>query len=284
MTIRNEDRVSVIMPAFNSEKTLSRAVSSTLRALREDDELLVGLHNCTDDSARIATSFSSDGRLSIHEVSGGGVAKVLNKLIDHSRYDLIARVDSDDICLPWKFWVQVRQMAKHDVDFLFSTAIIGLPAGPVTLWVPQHLTSLSTPQVYSLLRAMTPLVQPTMLAKKAALDANGRYLDVAGEDLDLWLRAAVGGYTFFRSALPTLVYNLSPNQLSRKEWYLEGWKTSESVAENRAILAARNRNHVLGWREKLEIIGPLLLQNFPRLREFENEVLTLGKPGPAEKI
>lgn len=284
MPRRNEDRVSVIMPAFNSAKTLSRAISSTLRALHEDDELLVGLHNCTDDSARVASGFSFDDRLRIHEVSGGGVARVLNKLIDQSRYDLIARVDSDDVCLPWKFRVQVKQMAKHDVDFLFSTAIIGWPAGPVKLWVPQHLTSLSTPQVYSLLRAMTPLVQPTMLAKKAALDANGRYLDVAGEDLDLWLRAAVGGFTFFRSALPTLVYNLSQNQLSRQEWYLKGWKTSESVAQNRAILATRNRNHELGWREKLEIIGPLLPQNFRRIREFQHEVLRLVKPGPTDKI
>jgi glycosyltransferase involved in cell wall biosynthesis len=268
----------VIMPAYNSAKTLSIAIRSTLKALRKNDELLVGLHNCTDDSKRVASSFSYDNRLSIHEVSGGGVAKVLNKLIELSRYDLIARVDSDDACLPWKFRVQVKQMAKHDVDFLFSTAIIGWKAGPVKLWVPQHLTSLSNSQVHSLLRAMTPLVQPTMLAKKSALNANGGYVDVAGEDLDLWLRAAVGGFTFFRSALPTLIYNLSPNQLSKQDWYLKGWKTSESVAANRAILAMRTKNHVLGWREKLEIIGPVLPQNFGRLRDFKNEVLQLDKP------
>jgi glycosyltransferase involved in cell wall biosynthesis len=267
----------VIMPAYNSEKTLSRAISSTLRALRADDELLVGLHNCTDDSARIAASFSSDNRLSIHKVAGGGVARVLNGLIEHSRYDLIARVDSDDICLPWKFRAQVKQMAKHDVDFLFSTAIVGWNNGTFALWVPQHLTTLSTSQVISLLRGMTPLVQPTMLAKRSAIESNGGYLDVPGEDLDLWLRAAVAGSTFFRAALPTLVYNISPNQLSKQDWYLEGWKTSESVAANRAILAKRVRGHVLGWREKLEIVGPLLPQNFRRLREFESALQQLDQ-------
>jgi len=267
----------VIMPAYNSEKTLSRAISSTLRALRPDDELLVGLHNCTDDSARIAASFSSDNRLSIHEVAGGGVARVLNKLIQHSRYDLIARVDSDDICLPWKFRVQVKQMAKHDVDFLFSTAIVGWNNRTFALWVPQHLTSLTTSQVTSLLRGITPLVQPTMLAKKSALESNGGYLDVPGEDLDLWLRAAVAGSTFFRAALPTLVYNLSPNQLSKQDWYLNGWKNSESVAANRTILAKRSRSRVLGWREKLEIIGPLLPQNLRRLRDFESELRKLDQ-------
>jgi glycosyltransferase involved in cell wall biosynthesis len=268
------------MPAFNSEKTIARAISSTLKALRDEDELLVGLHNCTDDSAKIAARFSSDSRLRIHEVTGGGVAKVLNKLIEHSRYDLIARVDSDDICLPWKFQVQVKQMAKHDVDFLFSTAIVGWNNGTFALWVPQHLTSLNTDQVTSLLRGMTPLVQPTMLAKRSALASNGGYLDVAGEDLDLWLRAAVAGATFFRSALPTLVYNVSPNQLSKQEWYLKGWKTSASVAANRAILATRSRSHVLGWREKLEIIGPLLPQNFRRLHDFESEVRKLEQSKP----
>jgi glycosyltransferase involved in cell wall biosynthesis len=265
------------MPAYNSEKTLSRAIRSTLRALRAEDELLVGLHNCTDDSAKIAASFSSDSRLRIHEVTGGGVGRVLNTLIEHSRYDLIARVDSDDICLPWKFRVQVKQMAKHDVDFLFSTAIVGWKNGTFALWVPQHLTSLNTSQVTSLLLGMTPIMQPTMLAKKSALESNGGYFDVPGEDLDLWLRAAVGGSTFFRAALPTLVYNISPTQLSKQDWYLKGWKNSESVAANRAILAKRVRSRVLGWREKLEIIGPFLPQNFRRLRDFESELRKLDQ-------
>jgi len=260
----------------NNERTLSASIASTLRALGPHDELLIGLHNCTDGSRDVAEEFTSDPRVHIISVSGEGLASVLNKLIEESRFSLVARMDADDLCLPWRFSVQKRVFKAKRCDFLFSTAIVSWRKKRLRLLVPQAISVLEPQHVTSLLRGANPLVHPTMLAKKSWLEKLGGYQNVAGEDLDLWLRATILGARIVRLATPTIVYNLSENQLSSKKWYLDGVSTSSEIRKHREEIISLLGNYKLSLREKIYLIWPPLPQNMSRVNEFQKLIKDIG--------
>jgi hypothetical protein len=240
-----------------------------LKALGSHDELLIGLHNCTDGSRVIAEKFTHDPRVRIINATGEGVASVINQLINESRFSLIGRMDADDFCLPWRFALQRRRIQTSTCDFLFSTAIVGWKKGNLSLLVPQDPSKLESRHVTSLLRGANPLVQPTMLARKSWLEKLNGYTNVAGEDLDLWLRASIEGARIERMAIPTIIYKLSENQLSNKRWYLEGVSSSKEMRKYRGHLINKIGPYKLSLREKMHLIWPPLPQNLGRVSDFK---------------
>ena len=71
-------KVSVIVPVFNGEKTLSRAVHSILKQSYSIYEIVIVLNNCNDDSYKIALTLSAEYPeiLITHELlRGAGAAR-----------------------------------------------------------------------------------------------------------------------------------------------------------------------------------------------------------------
>ena len=259
-------QISVLLPSHNAEGTILTSVRSTLNALGSSDELLVGLHNCSDGTSRELEKVS-DPRLKVIRVTGGGLSVVLNELLKASSKELVARMDSDDICLPWRFVLQRSQLRGADV--IFSTALIGFGGSKVRFLIPQYPLRLSSKDVNLLLTSLNPLVHPTMLAKKAAILSVGGYRDVPGEDLDLWLRMAVKGLKIERLAIPTIIYRVGHDQLSNQAWYKEGWKVDSGIQDLRQeLMGSLPGNVSLNPRLRLEIIGFPKPENFKRVGLF----------------
>lgn len=227
--------ISVIMSAHNAEKTLNMAIRSTLFALPESSELLVCLHKCSDNSLQIAESIKDD-RLKVHVLDEGGFADALNYLIGEAKGHWLARMDADDICLPWRFRLQMKEMRRDPgIDLLFGTAIIfGESIRP--FWIfPQYLTQLNSEAFSFLLALGNPGVHPTLFAKREIL-ARSPYRDVPGEDLDLWLRLSAEGKRLERDRNPVLLYRSHFAQMSRRTTYLNGWQNSDEIKKLRTLL------------------------------------------------
>lgn len=252
------------MPARNAEKTIGMAIRSTLLAMGSHDELIVGLHNCTDKTVEKVGEFA-DRRLKTELIEDGGLAFALNQLIENSKHELLSRMDADDICLPWRFYMQRTRMGDH--QFLFTPAVIFTKKNHVPLIFPQYPIPLKSDDIDFLLTFSNPLVHPTLLAKKTALLALRGYRDVAGEDLDLWLRASVAGFKFKRLAIPSILYRVSKSQLSRESWYSTGWAASPEIKRLRELLGAKPYKRRLGVFMLLEVMG------FPRLKGFRRVAL-----------
>jgi len=234
--------VSVIMPARNAESTLERAIKSTLKALDRHDELLVGLHKSEDSTSRVVDLFS-DSRVRVFRYESGKFSDVLNDLVRRSNpdFEFIARMDADDVCLPWRFWLQKRLATKVSGAFLFSSALISFPLGSTRVTVPQYPFSLSSNEINQLLISGNPLNHPTFFGPKKAFHELGGYKAVAGEDLDLWLRASLKGVRLYRSRLPLIIYRISATQLSKSDDYISGWSTSDEIREMRSALEEKIR-------------------------------------------
>src|SRR5450432_2078787 len=95
----NPPEISVILPAYNTEAYLGKAIQSLLDQSFRDFELLIINDGSTDKTEDIIRSFSDPRIVYIKNEQNYGLIDTLNKGIDISRGKYIARMDGDDICL-----------------------------------------------------------------------------------------------------------------------------------------------------------------------------------------
>ncbi|WP_251039740.1 glycosyltransferase family A protein [Arthrobacter sp. ISL-72] len=190
------------MPVKNGLPYLPRAVRSTLQAMPRDSELVI-LNDGSDDGTPEYLESVTDRRVkAIHHQASGGVAKGLNFLLASTDSEHVARMDADDLCLPWRFALQEANL--RSAEMVFSSVIFmnsrGLPVRPD---LPGRIAPDATP-LHLLLGNV--LVHPTLYATRQIMDDMGGYRATAAEDYDLWLRAARKGARMVRTAEPVLMY------------------------------------------------------------------------------
>lgn len=205
-------QLSVMIPVKNGMPYLKSTIASTLFAMPRDSELLVMDDGSTDGTTEFLASVR-DTRLKVfrNEVSVG-VAAAGTTLLENSTGEHVARMDGDDICLPWRFSVERR--ALKGADIVFSPMLLisarNLP------FRPRLERGLSIDAVPLHLLLGNVLANPTMYGTREALESLNGYQKTHAEDYDMWLRAATAGVRMRRlDAIPTIAYRRHSSQLSR---------------------------------------------------------------------
>lgn len=112
-------RVSVIIPVYNSEKHIARAIESVLRQTVPAFEIIVINDGSQDGTQKVLEQFK--GRIIDKTVPNGGASKARNIGITMSTGDWVAFLDSDDEWLSDKLERQVALIAGHpDAGLVFS--------------------------------------------------------------------------------------------------------------------------------------------------------------------
>ncbi|MDD4592369.1 MAG: glycosyltransferase family A protein [Parabacteroides sp.] len=88
-------RLSVIIPAYNAEKTISHCVESVLKAAAQNDEVIVIDDGSSDDTIDILKKIS-DSRLVVISQNNSGVSAARNHGLQLMRGEYVAFVDADD--------------------------------------------------------------------------------------------------------------------------------------------------------------------------------------------
>lgn len=208
-------KISVLMPAFNSEKFIEKAVLSTLNALPPDSELVVGNDGSTDSTLSILYEVR-DKRLRIVEnKSNLGLTATLNHLIEKTSSKFIARMDSDDICMPHRFFIQ--DQAIEDSDVVFSRQrYVNIVGKNISIEKGPGLRKESLP--LNLLLGNC-LAHPTMFAKRTVIENVEGYSNCVAEDYELWLRLISTGAKFRKLWEPTVKQRLHSDQItSNANW------------------------------------------------------------------
>ncbi|SUE15389.1 glycosyl transferase [Rhodococcus gordoniae] len=206
--------LSVILPVRNGEKFIRHAVNSTLRALPRDANLVILNDGSTDATPDILDSLACSKVEVIESAGCGGLANALNLLLDSTDSEYVARMDADDIVLPWRF---KHQTGVRDADVVFSPVI---HLGPKPLSIrPTRPGKLSPATLNRILLIENPIAHSTALFRRSAISAVGGYRSVLAEDYDLWLRIAAQGMKIHRTAWPALLYRHHSEQItSDGEW------------------------------------------------------------------
>ncbi|MDQ6740620.1 MAG: glycosyltransferase [Actinomycetota bacterium] len=183
--------ISIGMPVRNTEKTLTRAVRSIINQTYPHWELLLIDDGSTDETLRIARSFS-DPRIGIRADGASlGLPARLNQAVAASRGTYFARMDGDDVSYPARLERQLAYLRDHpEVDLVGTRTLIldpnGTPLGKRP-FPEQHQAICRDP-----VRGF-PLAHPTWLA---SIDFFRRYKyredAKRSQDQDLLMRAHRG--------------------------------------------------------------------------------------------
>lgn len=115
----NNPLVSVIMPAYNSERHIADAIASVQSQTLKSWELCVTDDCSTDRTAEIVQTIAArDSRIKYaRQQQNSGAAAARNASLDRSQGRFIAYLDADDIWYPEKLERQVEIMEKHGFGF-----------------------------------------------------------------------------------------------------------------------------------------------------------------------
>lgn len=90
-------RLSIIIPAYNSEATIARCLDSVKFQLTDDVEVIVVDDGSSDSTSEICDRYSSaDSRFKVFHKNNGGVSSARNAGLDHANGSWITFLDSDD--------------------------------------------------------------------------------------------------------------------------------------------------------------------------------------------
>lgn len=117
-------RYTVIIPVYNSEKTLERCLRSLTAQNREDIQIIVVNDGSQDDSGSIAHAFADQYKnIECIDQVNAGVSKARNSGLDHAKGSYVLFVDSDDYVAAHYF---VELDRAEDSDFLvFGLQTVG---------------------------------------------------------------------------------------------------------------------------------------------------------------
>lgn len=247
--------IDVLMPVRNGGKHLVGAVRSTFSALGNDGRILVMNDGSTDSTAHDLRSLEREwgSRLIVLEhPTSLGVAASLNDLLDASTASMVARMDADDLCLPWRFRHQVRELARQR-GLLFGGYVT---FGSVKSLVKQPLPiALSAVAARAVVPFENPFCHPTLFAARATLKSIQGYRSGAAEDYLTWLAAIEGGIDARRTAAPVIMYRISAGQTSgATAWQRDAQREVEqSDAWQRLASRPPASRDVLSWSERVVV-------------------------------
>jgi glycosyltransferase involved in cell wall biosynthesis len=113
-TMPTRPRVSVLIPSYNHAKYLHDTLGSILTQTYTDFELIIIDDGSTDDSFAIIEAYAAkDARIRAWRQPNAGLIPTLNRLVDAAQGEFIAQIDSDDMWLPQRLDLGVRDMEAH---------------------------------------------------------------------------------------------------------------------------------------------------------------------------
>jgi succinoglycan biosynthesis protein ExoO len=211
--------VSVIMPAYNAEPYLHTAVESVLRQSLSDLELLIVDDGSSDKTVAIAERYATrDPRVRVLQQANAGPGPARNAGFRAATGRFFAFLDSDD---EWDESFLEEHLAvlnaRPDVDVVVGNARNrggvrdGQPARPVRgdghpITLAEILADENALFIMSVFRRET-------------VDAIGGFDPVllTNEEYEMWIRAALAGFTFTRHTKPLGWYACRPGSLSSSD-------------------------------------------------------------------
>lgn len=240
--------VSVVMPAFNVDWCVGRAIDSVLAQDYVARELIVVNDGSTDRTAEVLARYGS--AITVIEQVNRGMSAARNAAIRAARGAYVAFLDSDDWWLPSKLSRQVALMeSDHGIGFSSTAARVEDPDGRLlNRWGCPGGRGNILPRLYSENASIAGgcsavMVRAELLARTGLFDETLHGF----EDPDLWIRlAAIAGYACIDDELTVILRrerSVSGNLDAMRD------AAGRSLRKNRSLLPPNLRGQF--WRDCL---------------------------------
>lgn len=117
-----------------------------------------------------------------------GLGEALNCGLDKCSYPLVARMDTDDICVAQRFELQLNEFSANKELILLGGSIAEFD-GDISNIIGKRTVAIDSKKIKQLARFRNPFNHMTVMFKKdAVLNAGGYVHHYFMEDYNLWLR------------------------------------------------------------------------------------------------
>ena len=170
-----EKLVSVIIPCYNAEKYLRESVESIINQSYPNLEIIC-IDDCSTDStlAILEELASRDARVKVlHNSRNMKIASSLNRGLEYSTGEYIARMDADDIALPKRIEKQVDYLEKNKETDICGTWCEKIDSEG------KHIGKIIYPLLHDDLKVMllfnSCFAHPTVMFRRTVYQSVGEY-------------------------------------------------------------------------------------------------------------
>jgi succinoglycan biosynthesis protein ExoO len=279
--------VSVIIPAYNTESYIARAIASALDQTLHNIEVLVVDDASTDSTAEVARRFQDERVRVLVNDQNMGAAGARNRALREARGNWIAVLDSDDWYAPERLerLLQVAQAEQADMvaddlyyvqdgsDTPLSTLIQGRGHTITEIRRVDPVFFVET-DVYGQQGLHLGLSKPLM--RRQFLIKHGIEYDLSlrlGQDFWLYMNCLINGARYFLVPEPYYYYRFRPNSLvkqskiARLDGYCraaQSFLQKEQVRSNPRLVRSLSHNLAIFRRNRAyyRVVEPLKQQQY----------------------
>ena len=179
-------KVSVIIPTYNREKFVGRAIESVLNQTYKDYEIIVVDDGSMDNTKSVLAQF--DNKIQYVYQENHGISGARNRGIQESKGEYIAFLDSDDVWIPEKLTIQVDILNKNrNVGLVYSKLAILDEKGKKCGMKPEENTGRN---FLELIKIGGDIPTSAVMVRRECFDKVGLFDNTLPpmEDFDMWLR------------------------------------------------------------------------------------------------
>ncbi len=204
--------VSIIMAAYNAEKTIETAIQSVISQTYTHWELIV-INDCSKDrTIDIVNQYAEkDSRIHLlNNERNQGVSLTRKRGLEESNGAWIAVLDSDDLWVSDKLEKQLLLAQKENAKLIFTGSdFIDQNGNPIdwTLHVPDILS-------YRKLLKQNVVSNSSVLVKKELYQKFYAVNDDMHEDFAIWLGITKAGHMAYGIDEPLLIYRIAKTSKS----------------------------------------------------------------------
>ena len=211
---KTDKLISIVMAAYNAQRTIRTAIDSVLAQSWTDWELLVVDDCSTDRTGEIVSSYG-DGRIRLLRAKENrGAAASRYAGVEAARGEWIAILDSDDAWEPDKLAAQLDVQRRTHADLVFSGS------GFMTAEGERLDTILHVPETIG----YRALLKQNVISNSSVLVRRELYLQYSPrrenlhEDYACWLSLLRAGFRAAGIDRPLLIYRLSQSSKSSNKF------------------------------------------------------------------
>ena len=259
-------KISILMPAYNSEQFISKSIESIINQSFSDYEFIIVDDGSKDATKEIINMYKqNNNKIKLFSKSNSGLTETLNFGLKKCKGEWIARLDSDDLS---RFDRLEKQLliaeSKRNIGLIGSDAIF-------IDSFDNNLYSHSYPSTHkeltnNLLSCKKFFPHSSAFFNRELVESIGAYRDRAGisEDWDLWIRLASKSQ-IINIKKPLLKIRIHENQISNKNSLKQAFDTRFVIVAN--LLRTKNNY------DPLDLLSDEEFQNYKNYIEIFLEKL-----------
>ncbi len=190
-----EGTVTVLVPAYNEEKTIRASIASILASDYPKLEVIVINDGSTDGTEDALSDLIKEGKIRYIRKINGGKASALNAGIEAASGEIVVFTDADSVFLPDTIKKIVRWFGDPSVDAVCGNDSPLLPSTSIQkfLAVTTHIGTGFVRRALSLMRCLPIITGNLGAVRTRVLREIKGFREIWGEDLEITFRLHKSG-------------------------------------------------------------------------------------------